>query len=198
MKELNFKDLLNPKHLVIYCTLVANPSEIANKVSKNRASWKEASAIYTSLFLLSMLIYGLVFSKYTTHQLKTLDIAVFQFIYIFIAAGIIKFSWRIVGGNASFILNFKLSMYLLGMLYVFNSILFPFSILQDAGGNRFIVFVPAFLVILWTLRAWSAYGEMNQCNLLWKKSIAFLIAAVLFISSGVLLGVLTGYFVHLT
>jgi hypothetical protein len=195
---IDIKEIVKAKFLRSCSELVGNPSAIADDIVNNKTSWNEAVRVYLALYSLSIFIYQTILSKHTTMSLSVLEFAVFQIIYIFIATAIIRLAWLAVGGVASYVMTFKFSLYVFGLIYVFNSILFPFDLYKDAGGNRLIVLIAASVVIYWTLKAWSAYGNLNNCNSFLKKSIAFMVAAVLFTISPFVLSVLTKYFAILT
>jgi len=154
--------------------------------------------VFLPLVSLSLYINHLAVSKHTDSSFTFESMAVFQTIYAFLVSGIITLSWKAVGGIARYPQNLKLTLLLLGMLYVFTSFLFILIIEGEIIGSKYLAFFPAIAIIVWTFRAWTAYGYLNDSSSRLKYWLSFILVNIFSSVLAIALEHITPYFIKST
>lgn len=177
---------------------LADPKKLAIGIDKSVFSWKLIFQVYLVFMVVGFTIIDRIAKHHEISGIDSFDAAIYYTLSMPIVALMMMIPFTFSQDRADFNKHLKVTFVIYGVLFALNSILLPFQIHLLLGGNRVVVLVPAVLVCIWTIRAWTTFPILNKVNELYKKVLAFFLTAILVLLAPLVTYVLAEYFVHTT
>ncbi|PTP86945.1 hypothetical protein [Vibrio splendidus] len=172
----DFFKFFKAEFIPLYYSVLFEPKKVTHLVELNRISWKFTLSFYASLLIASLFIFSRIIVHHVgSGSLSVYSIAFFQSVYALFFAGLLHFSFKVVGSIKGSQLNLKLVFLNAGMLYFLNSLLLPFQIQLDTGGSKLLIFTASILVFTWSIRCWLTLARFNGVKGKVKLGLALII-----------------------